>query len=185
MQTCFVHSWATETSINCASINNMSDPQGKSKILHSRSYAYFLVITSHRNPLFQLRWCLPVWTCLLERHLYLPLSFSGSLLLSHPPQDSLPPLYMYLPFSIIYSFYYIYNIKIHIQHPHPPSTTISHDTAYISTSNIYNHIQHPHPHPFQHPTSTSMHDICIQHPQPHPHLIWNIYTCIQRPHPYL
>ena len=86
----------------------MRDPQGKSKILHSRSYAYFPGITSHRNPPFQLRWCLPVWTCLLECHLYLPLSFSGSLLLSHPPQDSLPPLYMYLSFSIIYSFYYIY-----------------------------------------------------------------------------
>lgn len=133
----------------------MRDPQGKSKILHSRSYAYFPGITSHRNPPFQLRWCLPVWTCLLECHLYLPLSFSGSLLLSHPPQDSLPPLYMYLSFSIIYSFYYIYNTKIlsniHIHHPQPHPMTLHlypHPISIIISSIhilIHSNTQHPHP----------------------------------------
>lgn len=144
----------------------------------------FQSLRPYRNPLFQLRRCLPVWICLLNANsAYLCLfkeDFSSAI---HP--GTLCLLYMYLPISIIYSFYYIY------KNPCPTSTsiitTISHDTASISTSNIYTHIQHPHSHPFQHTTSTSMHNIHTQCPHPHLHLLWNIYTCIQCPcpHPYL
>ena len=110
-----------------------------------------------------------IYLCLFQE------AFSSAI---HPRTLCLLYICTYLFQSFIHSIIYI------IQKSYPTSTSTSHDTASISTSNIYNHIQHPHPHPFQHPTSTSMHNICIQHPQPHPHLIWNIYTCIPHPHPH-
>lgn len=107
--------------------------------------------------------------------------FKGSLLLSHPPQDSLP-LYVY-HLSIIYSFYCVYNIKIQrIQHP-SPSTTI------LMTLHLYPHpasslcIQHPHPHPFNtlhpHPCTTSASTIQASSTSD----AGRQHTCIQRPHP--
>ena len=114
----------------------------------------FQSLLPYRNPLFQLRQCLPVWTCLLNASsaclCLFKEDFSSAI---HP--GTLCLLYMYLPISIIYSFCYIYNIKIHVQRPHPPSQ------PYPMTLHLY-------PHPTSIPIS-SIHILIhsnIQHPRP-------------------
>lgn len=139
-------------SINCTSINNVTGPQGKSKILHHRSSTYFPAITSLQE-------------CSVPAQL---VSSSGGHVFcittsafcrkpSPQPstQDSLPPLYVFT-YSITYSFILLYIYVIY------KST---------STPTIHKHIEylHPHSHPHLYP-----------HPHPHPYLyLFYLYIITQ------